>query len=73
MSFNSLAAVANHLGVNSKTDLIPANWLEAALDGSRKAMTAIVTHCVQDVLTLEKIVGALKAYSSTYNSWGSGF
>jgi uncharacterized protein YprB with RNaseH-like and TPR domain len=73
MSFNSLSQVANHLGVNSKTEVEPRQWLEAALDGSRKAMSYIVDHCVQDVYVLEKVVGALKAYSGTYNSYGSGF
>ncbi len=33
----------------------------------------IVKHCVQDVLVLEKVMGALKAYSGTYNTYGSGF
>src|SRR5436309_1126021 len=41
--------------------LEPQQWLAAALDGSRKAMRYIVDHCVQDVLVLEKVVGALKA------------
>ncbi len=73
MSFNSLNQVANHLGVNSKTEVEPRQWLAAALDGSRKAMRYIVEHCVQDVLVLEKVIGALKAYSGTYNTYGSGF
>jgi hypothetical protein len=64
---------ANHLGLNSKTDVEPRQWLAAALDGSRRAMRYIVDHCVQDVLVLEKVIGALKAYSGTYNTYGSGF
>lgn len=73
MSFNSLASVANHLGVNSKTEVRPDQWLAAALDGSREAMNYIVEHCVQDVYVLEKVVGALKTYSTAFNSWGSAF
>ena len=46
MSFNSLNQVANHLGVNSKTEVEPRQWLAAALDGSKKAMRYIVEHCV---------------------------
>jgi len=36
-------------------------------------MSYVVKHCVQDVLVLEKVIGALKAYSGTYNTYGSGF
>jgi hypothetical protein len=53
--------------------LEPKQWLAAALDGSRKAMRYIVQHCVQDVLVLEKVIGALKPYSGTYNTYRSGF
>jgi uncharacterized protein YprB with RNaseH-like and TPR domain len=73
MSYNSLAQVANHLGINTKTDVKPEHWLKAALDGDTESMNYIVEHCIQDVLVLEKVVGALKAYSTTYNAWGSGF
>ena len=59
--------------INSKTIVDPQQWLAAALDGSRKAMHYIVDHCVQDVLVLEKVIGALKAYSGTYSTYGSGF
>jgi hypothetical protein len=40
----------------------------AALDGSRRAMSHIVKHCVQDVLVLEKVIGALNAYSGTWTN-----
>jgi hypothetical protein len=42
MSFNSLDKVAEHLGVNSKTELRPEMWLRAALDGDRRAMSYTV-------------------------------
>jgi len=49
------------------------NQITTHLDGRRRAMRYIVEHCVQDVLVLEKVIGALKAYSGTYNTYGSGF
>lgn len=73
MSWNSLAKVADLLQCNSKTEVQPDAWLRASLDGDRKAMNYIVQHCIEDVLVLEKVVGALKGYASTYNTWGSGF
>ena len=73
LNFDSLNAVANHLRANSKTDVEPQQWLAAAHDGNRRAMSYIVKHCVRDVLVLEKVIGALKAYSGTYNTYGSGF
>ena len=47
--------------MNSKTSVEPRRWLATALDGSRQAMRYSVDHCVQDVLVLEKVIGALKA------------
>jgi uncharacterized protein YprB with RNaseH-like and TPR domain len=73
MSFNSLSQVANLLGCNNKTEVQPEVWLKAALDGDKKSMDYIVAHCVADVDVLEQVVGALKVYSTAYNSWGSGF
>lgn len=72
MSFNSLDRLAEFLGVNSKTDVSGDLWVRAALDGDRRAMTYITTHCVQDVLTLDRIVDAVKNYSTAFNAWGSG-
>jgi hypothetical protein len=73
MSYNSLEQIANHMGVNTKTEVKPEMWLRAALDGDSKAMSYIVHHCVEDVLTLERVAGGLKVYSTTYNTYGSGF
>jgi len=73
MSFNSLKALGTFLGCDSKTDVDPEMWLRASLDGDRKAMTYIVEHCVEDVLSLERIVGKLKDYCSNLNSYGSGY
>lgn len=41
MSWNGLDKIAEHLGVNTKTEVCPDMWLKAALDGSRKAMSYI--------------------------------
>lgn len=73
MSFNSLSQVANHLGCNSKTEVKPQMWLRASMDGSSNAMSYIVEHCVEDVITLEYVIGKLKGYSTTFNTYGSGF
>jgi uncharacterized protein YprB with RNaseH-like and TPR domain len=73
LSYNGLERIADFLGVNTKTTVDGQKWLEAALDGNRKAMGYIVEHCVEDVLMLEKIVDSVKHYSKTFNSWGSGF
>ena len=38
MSFNSLSAIANFLGFNSKTEGKGDLWLQAALDGRTEAL-----------------------------------
>lgn len=73
MSGNSLERIADFLGCNSKTSVDGSLWLQAALDGDRKAMDAICHHCEQDVLMLEKIVDMVKHYAPTFNSKGSMF
>lgn len=55
LSYNSLEKLAQHLGCSSKTDVDSQMWIEAALDGSVKAMNYIVKHCVTpNHLTLTK-------------------
>lgn len=73
MSYNSLEKIADLLGVNTKTPVRGETWVRAALDGDREAMDLVVEHCVEDVKVLEKVVEALKTYSTALNSWGSGF
>jgi len=73
MSFNSLSAIVNFLGFNSKTEVKGDLWLQAALDGRTEALDYIVEHCVRDVLVLEKGVGVLTGYSTQFNTWGSGY
>lgn len=73
LSYNGLERIADFLGCNHKTPVDGDLWLRAALDGDRKAMNYIVAHCVKDVVMLEGIVDAVKEYSKTFNSWGSGY
>ncbi len=74
MSYNSLEQLANFLGIKDpKTRVAGDKWLAASLDGCRKAMNYIVEHCIKDVHTLDKVVGALKPYSTQLNSYGSGY
>jgi hypothetical protein len=49
-----------------------SSWT-AFVDSSRKPMRYIVGHCFRDVPVMEKVIGALKAHSGTYNTYGSGF
>lgn len=71
MSYNSLEKLAQVLGVNTKTEVDPAMWLQATLDGDKRAMNYIVEHCVQDVITLDKVVDKMKHLCSAFNNWGS--
>jgi uncharacterized protein YprB with RNaseH-like and TPR domain len=58
-----LEAVAQHLGVNSKTKLEPDTWSRGTM-GDLKAIDRIFEHNKQDVITLEKVYHVLKPYSS---------
>jgi len=52
-----LVTICEHLGIKGKTRVEPALWEDfkyAALDGKRKALSAITRHCILDVVTLEK-------------------
>jgi uncharacterized protein YprB with RNaseH-like and TPR domain len=73
LSSNSLDRSTSFLGFNSKSPVEGNMWLQASLDGNRKAMNYIVKHCVEDVLMLEKMVREIKGYCSSFNGWGSAF
>ncbi|HUD82600.1 MAG TPA: ribonuclease H-like domain-containing protein, partial [Candidatus Saccharimonadales bacterium] len=73
LSYNSLDRIAEHLGCNSKTKVSQKRWLAATLDGDIAAMDYIVKHCVEDVRTLDQVVGRIKTYAGQLNSWGSAF
>ena len=60
---NRLDAIAEYLGVNSKTHLSPAIWRRASR-GDIDAVQYILKHNKMDVVTLEKVYHKLKAYSA---------
>lgn len=60
---NRLEAIAEFLGVNTKTHLDPRIWRRASR-GDIQAVNYIVEHNKQDVLTLEKVYNILKPYSN---------
>lgn len=72
MSYNSLDQLAGMLGVNSKTPVDHQVWSKAAFDGCRKSLDIIVHHCIEDVLTLERVVDKIYHLSSGFNHYGSG-
>lgn len=71
MSYNGLERLADFLGCNTKTPVEGAKWMRASLDGDVAAMDEIVEHCIQDVLMLEQIVGAVKGYCRAFDNKGS--
>jgi uncharacterized protein YprB with RNaseH-like and TPR domain len=60
---NRLDAIAEYLGVNSKTHLSPAIWRRASR-GDLEAIAYILKHNKMDVVTLEKVYHKLKQFSS---------
>lgn len=69
---NSLAAVADHIGVTErKTPLDMSIWADAFLNGSRRAMNLIVEHCVADIKVLEGVLEVVKPYVKILDDRGS--
>ena len=69
---NSLAAVADHIGVKErKTPLDMSIWADAFLNGSRRAMNKIVEHCVADIKVLEGVLEVVKPYVKLLDDRGS--
>lgn len=56
-----LEAVADHMGVNSKTKLQPSTWARATM-GDMKAIKEVYIHNREDVITLEKVYHLLEPY-----------
>lgn len=72
MKSNSLAAIIDHLALkDKKTPLSMATWLEATLNGNRRAMDDIVKHCIQDVKALDGVFNAVKPYLKMIDDRGS--
>lgn len=69
---NSLAAVADHIGVRErKTPLDMSTWADAFLNGSRSAMNKIVEHCVADIKVLEGVLRVVTPYVKILDDRGS--
>lgn len=72
MKSNSLAAIIDHLGLrDKKTPLNMSVWIDATLNGNRKAMDEIVKHCIQDVKALDGVFNAVKPYIKLLDDRGS--
>lgn len=71
LGYNSLEQVAAHLGFYGKTSVAGDYWMQASLDGSKKAMNYIVEHCVADVELLEKVANRVNYLVPKIGSFGS--
>lgn len=69
---NSLAAVADHIGVTErKTPLDMSIWADAFLNGSKRAMNKIVEHCIADIKVLSGVLEVVKPYVKLLDDRGS--
>jgi len=69
----SLERVVSHLGVSTKQGVEPILWQRAALDGDRRATSAIVKHRERDVRLLARVVERRKGSSAAFNGHGSAW
>lgn len=71
---NSLAALIDYLEIPVKKTPIELNkWLRAAMNGDKKCMDTIVTHCEHDVITLEKVYMKLRLLVDKIDNRGSSY
>lgn len=69
---NSLGPLAGLLGVDDKkTPLDMAIWMDAMLNGNKRAMDLIVKHCVADVKVLAKVLPHVKPFVKVLDDRGS--
>lgn len=73
LSSNSLESISAHLGLEPKMKLPPSVWLEAFLDGDKRAMDRIVARCKSDVKILCDIVKVVKSYCQQLDHRGSSW
>lgn len=52
---NSLDMNTNFYGIKGKNHVDPVQWMQASLDGDKKALAMIVDHCKRDVEILEEL------------------
>ena len=55
-----MGAVTEFLGISGKTHLNFEIWMQAALEGDKKALSSIVEHCRQDLIITEKLLDRVK-------------
>lgn len=71
---NSLAAIIDYLDIPvKKTPIELKVWTRAALEGDRKCMDKIVTHCEHDVITLEMVYDRCRSLIDKIDKQGSAF
>lgn len=71
---NTLAALIDYLEIPvRKTPLELHRWLEASLEGSKKAMDIICDHCNHDVITLDEVYIRLKGLVDRIDNRGSAW
>jgi uncharacterized protein YprB with RNaseH-like and TPR domain len=71
---NTLAALIDYLEIPvKKTPLELHRWLEASLEGSKKSMDIICTHCDYDVITLEQVYDRLRFLIDKIDNRGSAY
>ena len=71
---NSLAALIDYLQIPvKKTPIELHKWMEASLEGSKKAMDLICTHCEYDIITLEQVYDRLRSLVDKIDSRGSAY
>lgn len=69
---NSLGALSDFIRSKDRKDQLDMSlWMDAILNGSRKAMDRIVTHCISDVDELEDVLKLVKPYVKLLDDRGS--
>lgn len=69
---NRLGAISDYLGIpDRKTPLDMSTWADAMLNGTKKSMDLIVTHCVADVKVLSGVLKHVKPFIKVLDDRGS--
>lgn len=74
MGRNSLAALIDYFKISEKkTPLDLEQWMRAGYDADNVALQKVVTHCIQDVKSLEMVYDKLRPLIDKIDSRGSSF
>lgn len=74
ISRNSLGYLLQFLEIpEKKTDILWSHWMKATLNGDSKSLDYIVTHCVADVVALEKAYDRVKRLVKGIDEKGSSY